>query len=70
MITRALLTIRGEKNVTIRPYLPSRFCPTAGYLKGPVPEEYDCLINIEDCESSFIDSVHPSPTELPYYETY
>ena len=66
---KALLEIRGEKNKTIHPYLPEEFCPTKGYLRGPIPKEYDCLINIEDCEGSFTDSVSPSPTGQAYYTT-
>ena len=66
---RALLTIRGEHNVVIHPYLPEQFCPNEGLLQGPIPEVYDCLINIEDCDDSYIDSVSPSSIGLPYYET-
>ena len=64
---KALLEIRGEKNKTIHPYVPSEFCSTKGYLVG-VPKGYDCLISIEGCEGCYIDSVSPSPTGLSYYE--
>ena len=66
---KALLEIREEKNKTIHPYVPEEFCPTKGYLQGPIPNGYDCLINIEDCDYCFIDSVAPSLTGKAYYET-
>ena len=58
----AMLEIKGEKNVTIQPYLPEKF--VSGYL----PKKYDCLISI-DCEGCYIESVKPSPTGKAYYTT-
>ena len=67
---KAILTIQGERNKVIHPYLPSEYCPTKGYLQGPIPEGYDCLINVKDCECCYIDSVSQSPTGKPYYESF
>jgi len=68
MKEKALLEIRGEKDKIIHPYIPEEFCPTKGYLNGKLPKGCDCLISI-DCEGCYIDSVSPSFTGLPYYET-
>ena len=65
---KAVLEIRGEKNKTIHPYMPSKFCPAKGLLLGEVPQGYDSLISIEGCEGCIIDSVSPSPTGKAYYE--
>lgn len=67
---KAMLEIKGEKDVTIQPYLPKEICPTSGRLIGEnLPKEYDCAIFV-DCEGCFIESVKPSPTGEAYYETY
>ena len=65
---KAILEIRGERSVSIQPYLPEEFCPSVGYLVGPIPEGFDCLINIVDCEGCFIESIKTSFGE-PYYTT-
>ena len=66
---KAMLEIKGEKDVTIQPYLPKEYCPATGYLIGEnLPKKYDCAISI-DCEGCYIKSVKPSPTGEAYYTT-
>jgi len=66
----ALLEIKGARNARIIPYLPKEFCPEVGCLQGPIPEGYESLVFIDDCEGCIIDRVHPSPTGEPYYEVH
>ena len=66
---KAILEIRDERGVTIQPYVPERYCPTPGYLVGKELHYGECLIDVENCEACYIESVKPSPTGKPYYIT-
>ncbi len=66
-----ILKICGEEDVTIQPYLPRKYCPAPGYLVGDkLPKGCVALIGIERCEGCYIESVKPSPTGKPYYDTF
>ena len=67
----AMLEIKGEKDVTIQPYLPEECYSVHGCVLGDkLPKEYDCFISVEGCDGCLIERVKPSPTGKAYYEIY